>query len=83
MKVEYIVVDWLIDWLPRNTIFKGNLDDVFTHFGSKIAKSDYFRGFYFSQSLSHIPGNKIVSVFLRDWKLKFCLRNSISGPFGS
>ena len=52
--------------LARNTIFEGNQDEIFAHFGSKIAKSDYFRGFYFSQSLSHILGNDIASVFLRD-----------------
>ena len=34
-----------------------------------------------SQSLSHILSNNIVSVFLRDLKLKFCLKNSIPGPF--
>ena len=34
-----------------------------------------------SQSLSHILGNNIASVFRRDWKLKFCFRNSIFGPF--
>ena len=56
---------------------------MFAHFGSKIAKSDYFRGFYFSQSLSHILGNNITSVFLREWKLKFCLRSSIFWPLGS
>ena len=33
------------------------------------------------QSLSHILGNNIASVFIRDWKLKFGLRNSIFGPF--
>ena len=32
--------------------------------------------------VSHTLGNNIASVFLRDWKLKFCLRNSIFGPFG-
>ena len=37
--------------LARNTIFEGNQDKIFAHFGSKIAKSDYFRGFYFSQSV--------------------------------
>ena len=34
-----------------------------------------------SQSLSHILSNNIVSVFLRDLKLKFCLKNSIPVPF--
>ena len=34
--------------LARNTIFEGNYDKLFAHFGSKIAKSDYFRGFHFS-----------------------------------
>ena len=36
-----------------------------------------------SQSLRHILGNNIASVFRRDWKLKFLLRNSIFGPFRS
>ena len=35
-----------------------------------------------SQSLSHVLDNIIASVFIMDWKLKFCLRNSISGSFG-
>ena len=34
--------------LARKTIFEGNLDEIFAHFGSKIAKSDHLRGFYFS-----------------------------------
>ena len=34
---------------------------MFAHFGSKIAEGDYFRGFYFSQSLSYILGNNITS----------------------
>ena len=34
--------------LARNTIFEGNYDKMFAHFGSKIAKSGHFRGFYFS-----------------------------------
>ena len=33
-----------------------------------------------SQSLSHIPGNNIASVFQRDWKWKLCLRNPIFWP---
>ena len=52
--------------LARNTIFEGNQDKVFAHFVSKIAKSDYFRGFYFSQSLCKVLGNNITSVFLGD-----------------
>ena len=41
------------DWkfkanIARNTIFEGNYDEIFVNFGSKIAKSDYFSGFYFS-----------------------------------
>ena len=53
--------------LARNTIFVGNQDKMFAHFGSKIAKSDYVRGFNLvSQSLSHILGNNITTVFLRD-----------------
>ena len=34
--------------LARNIIFEGNKDKIFAHFRSKIAKSDYFRTFYFS-----------------------------------
>ena len=53
--------------LARNTIFEGNWDEIFAHFGSKIAKSVYFRGFTLvGQSLSHILGIDITSVFLRD-----------------
>ena len=37
--------------LARNTIFEENEGKVFAHFGSKIAKSDYFRGFFFSYSV--------------------------------
>ena len=33
--------------LARSSIFEGNWDKIFAHFGSKMAKSDYFRGFYF------------------------------------
>ena len=49
-------------------IFKGNCDKILAYFGSKITKRgyDYFRGFFFSQSLSDIPGNNMTSVFLRD-----------------
>ena len=53
--------------LARNTIFEGNWDEIFAHFGSKIAKSVYFRGFTLvGQSVSHILGIDITSVFLRD-----------------
>ena len=34
--------------LARNTIFEGNYDKIFADFGSKIAKSNYFGGLYFS-----------------------------------
>ena len=34
--------------LARSTIFQENEDEIFAHFGSKIAKSEVFRGFYFS-----------------------------------
>ena len=34
--------------LARNTIFEGHYDKSFAHFASNIAKSDYFRGLYFS-----------------------------------
>ena len=34
------------------------------------------------QSLNHILSNNIAFVFLKDWKLKINLRNSIFGPFG-
>ena len=37
--------------LARNTIIEGNKDKIFAHFASKEAKSDYFRGFYFSWSV--------------------------------
>ena len=38
--------DWTLKTkLARNTIFEGNYDKIFAHFGLKIAKSDYFRGF--------------------------------------
>ena len=51
-------------------------------FGSKIAKSDYFQGFYFSQSvLSHIIGNNIAFVFLIDWKLRFFLKEFLIYAF--
>ena len=33
--------------LARNTIFEGNWDEIFAHFLSKTAKSDYFTSFYF------------------------------------
>ena len=40
---------------------------MFAHLGSKIAKNDYFGGFILvSQSLSHMLGDNITSVFLRD-----------------
>ena len=50
---RYIVVVEIPEWklrtkLARNTIFEGNSDKSVAHCGSKIAKSDYFRGFYFS-----------------------------------
>ena len=57
-KQEIVVIEipvWKLKAeLARNTIFEGNQDKIFAHFESKIAESDYFRGFYFSQSLSHI-----------------------------
>ena len=34
--------------IARNTTFEGNQDQSFNHVGSKMTKSDYFRGFYFS-----------------------------------
>ena len=34
--------------LARNTIFEGNYDKIFAHFGSKITKSDHCKGSYFS-----------------------------------
>ena len=69
-KQEVVVIE-IPEWklktkLARNTISEGNQDKYFAYFESKIAKSDYLRGFYFSQSLSHILGNNIASVFLRD-----------------
>ena len=57
-KQEIVVIEipvWKLKAeLARNTIFEGNQDKIFAHFESKIAESDYFRGFCFSQSLSHI-----------------------------
>ena len=37
--------------LATNTTFEENQDKIFANFGSKIAKSDYFRGFYFNLSV--------------------------------
>ena len=37
---------------------------MFDRFESKIAKCDYFRGFYVSQCLSHVLGNNIYSCCL-------------------
>ena len=34
--------------IARTTIHKGNYDQIFAQFGSKMAKSHYFQGFYFS-----------------------------------
>ena len=58
------------------------------HFGSKIAKVTILEVFTLviqSLSKSHTWCNNIIvasSVFLiRDWKLKFCVRNSIFGSF--
>ena len=47
-----VVVIEIPEWklktnLARNT-FQGNHGKIFARFGSKIAKSDYFRGLYFS-----------------------------------
>ena len=58
-KSKKVVVISIPEWksrtkFARNTISEGYYDKMFAHFGSKIAKSGYFRGFYFSQSLSHI-----------------------------
>ena len=76
------IPEWKFKTILGKNILEGNKDNIFAYFGSNRAKSDYFRGFYFSQSFSHILGNNITSVFLRDWKFKFCLRNSIFWPFG-
>ena len=51
-----VVVIEIPEWklktiLARNIIFEGDLDKIFAHF---------------SQPLSHILGNNITSVFLRD-----------------
>ena len=70
-KQDVVVVE-IPEWklkakVARSTIFEGNYDKSFAHFGSKIAKRDYFRCFTLvSQSLSHILYNNIASVFLRD-----------------
>ena len=50
---QKVVVIEILEWklktkLARNTIFEGNYDKIFARFGSKITKSDYFRGLYFS-----------------------------------
>ena len=47
-----VVVIEIPEWklktsLARNTAFQGNHGKIFARFGSKIAKSDYFRGLYF------------------------------------
>ena len=34
--------------IARNTTSEKNQDQHFTHIGSKMTKSDYSRGFYFS-----------------------------------
>ena len=47
-------------------------------FGQKLQKVTILEVFTLvSQSLSHILGSNITSVFLRDRKFKVCLRNSI------
>ena len=48
-----VVVIEIPEWkfktkLARNTIFEGNYDKIFARSGSKIAKSDYVRGLYYS-----------------------------------
>ena len=52
-KVVFIETpEWrLKDKLTRNTKFEVNQDEIFVHFGPKIAKIEYFRDFYFSQSV--------------------------------
>ena len=47
---QKVVVIEIPEWklkakLAKDTIFQENLDKIFAHFGSKIAKTDYFNGF--------------------------------------
>ena len=37
--------------------------------------------YHLTVPLSHILGNNIAFVFIKDWKLKIFLKNSIFGPF--
>ena len=39
---------------------------MFAWFGSKMAITDYYQGFYFSQSKSYIIGNNIIPAFQID-----------------
>ena len=61
---------------------------IFARFRSKTAKSDHFRGLYFSQSLSHILGNKYnfclyeglkINILLKEFHILACLGQSV-GP---
>ena len=79
-KVVFIEIP---EWKLKAKFARNTLNVFFAHFWSKIAKSDYFIELFtlVSQSLSHILGNNIASVFLKDWQLKFCWKNFIFGPF--
>ena len=66
---DYRNLEWKLKTILARNIYpisKKLGQDLIAHFKSKIAKSDYFRGSYFSQSLSHILGINITSVFLRN-----------------
>ena len=76
---KMVVVIEMPEWkfkteIARNTIFEGNYDKMFACFGSKIAKSDYIRGLYFSQSLSHILGNKYNFSLSEELRIKILLK---------
>ena len=76
--------DWKLKAkLARNTIFEENYGKTFAHLWSKQQKVTILEVFtLISQSLNHILSNNIAFVFLKDWKLKINITNSIFEPFG-
>ena len=83
-----VVVIEMPEWklktkLARNTIFEGNYDKLFACFVSKIAKSDYFRGLYFSWLVfiykSHTCNNFYlfeglkIKILLKEFHIVACL----------
>ena len=42
------IPEWKLKTILGKNILEGNKDNIFAYFGSNRAKSDYFRGFYFS-----------------------------------